>query len=678
MGAGKHLDKLLPFILRQERPTIRSCKVVKRLVFFLAVAQQAICIGFFGYLQNFIRAGVQINIIHRRIIAAQLVKDLLIAANLFQVSVQLSVLRTDNKGQHGKQCQKQKHHRKHDQSNYRMQLHQHFQRHVGHLVAGIAGGNIFNRAVRLCVDGFCQDARQGMVHVRRGQDAILERRLIQQTVHKAAAGVVVDKLLCHIVIDKGCIRLSAFDRLHGLLPAGAQQLFGIGRIDIFYTAGCPLIHGGHGLDLAVKIAAHDPDRPDSDIRGRNAEVPAFDDGIAVQARIQNQINSFCVNLGLCRDVLLSCTAMDKLVRQADDFGQFPKIIRQDALHLAVFQIGVRLAGRVAQDAQRSVRGTVLCKKCLFFLGKFKVFLPQGGVIAVEQFGFPVPFCGVHLIDGIVDFIKKFAVSLFYNDVNFLVIKSFHHALVFRCSHGTGHNGIHLPGLQGILHIRDKVEIHGNIVKVLLCRKFLKIGIAGVAVQHGDPQPVVGGIVLHNDGVIVTAHGHHTFVVADGARIIEPFLPFRRLAGGGTHIDFAILYHLLRFAPALVVAHILIIDIPVSGHQAQNIVAVAAFVAGFVHHMISVHGKKAHAHLITPVGIIFRKGSKRQPQHCHAQHKQKGKPPAQGKPMLRFFIVERTIFSARIPHSAPPQNAIPYNTHGQGGVDSFRRRPLFLV
>ena len=603
MGAGKLLDKLLLFILRQERPTIRSCKVVKRLVFFLAAAQQAICIGFFGNLQDFIRAGVQIDIIHRRIIAAQLIKDLLIAANFVQVAVQLVVLCADHKGQHGKQHKKQQYHRQHDYGNDRVQLYQHSQRHIGHLIAGVAGGDIFNRAVGYGINCLGQDTRHRVVDMRCRKDAALKRGSVQQAVHKAAAGVIVDKLLRHIVVDKSCIRFSAFDCLHCLLPTGAQQLFGVGRIDILNAAESPLLNRCHSLDIAVKIAAHDLGALDRDIRCAGTVIARLYNGISFDSPVQNQIHAARTALQGCCHILVPGGAKNKLIGQAGIICQLSEIIGQDALHLAVFQIGVGLAGRVAQDAQRCTRGAVTADDLFFLVGKFKISFSQRGIVPVKQFGFPVALGGVELVYGVVDLIQQRLVALFYNDVDILTVEPLDDPLIACGAHGAGNDGIHLPLLQRFLHFADQPEIYRGIAEILFLGELLKIGVAGVAAQHSDPQPVIGAVILRNNGVVVTAHGHHTFVVADGARIIKLLLPFRGFAGGGTHINFAVFEHLLGFAPALVVAHIFILDIPVPRHHTQQIIAVAALVAGFVHHMVAVHGKKADTHMVALVGRI---------------------------------------------------------------------------
>ena len=196
------------------------------------------------------------------------------------------------------------------------------------------------------------------------------------------------------------------------------------------------------------------------------------------------------------------------------------------------------------------------------------------------------------------------VALFDNDVDILAVEPLDDPLIACGAHGAGNDGIHLPRLQRFLHFADQPEIYRDIAEILFLGELLKIGVAGVAAQHSDPQPVVGTVILHNNGVVIAAHGHHTFVAADGARIIKLFLPFRGFAGGGTHINFAVLDHLLGFAPALVVAHIFILDIPVPCHHTQQIIAVAALVAGFVHHMVAVHGKESDAHMVALVGGIL--------------------------------------------------------------------------
>ena len=501
-----------------------------------------------------------------------------------------------------------------------MQLYQHSQCHIGHLVAGIAGGDIFNRSVGYSVNCLGQDTCHGVVDMRCCKDAVLERRFVQQAVHKAAARVVVDKLLCHIVIDKGCICFSAFDRLHRLLPAGAQQLLGVGCVNILDIAGRPLIHGGHCLDLAVKIAAHDLGGLDRDIRRAGAVIALLYNGIFFDSPVQNYIHAARTALEGCCHILIPGGAMNKLIGHADVVCQPSEIIGQNALHLAVLQIRVRLAGRVAQDAQRCACCAVTADDFLFFFSKFEIWFPQRGVVAIEQLRFPVALGGIELIYGIVDFIQQRLVALFDNDVDFLIVEPLDNPLVIGSAHGAGNNGIHLPCLQRRLHLADQPEIYRDIAEFLFLGELLKIGIAGVAAQHSDPQSVVGAVILHNDGFVVAAHGHHTFIIADGTRKIKPFLPFRGFAGGGTHINFAVLDHFLGFVPALVVAHILILDIPVPRHHTQQIIAVAALVAGFVHHMIAVHSKKADTHMVALVGrIVCRRNMERKAgKHCQQQ------------------------------------------------------------
>ena len=505
-----------------------------------------------------------------------------------------------------------------------MQLYQHSQCHIGRLVAGIAGGDIFNRSVGYSVNCLGQDTCHGVVDMRCCKDAVLERRFVQQAVHKAAARVVVDKLLCHIVIDKGCIRFSAFDRLHRLLPAGAQQLLGVGCVNILDIAGRALLDRCHSLDIPVKIAAHDLGGLDRDIRRAGAVIAPLYNGIFFDLPVQNQIHAAHTALdGRCH-ILIPGGAMNKLIGQADVVCQPSEIIGQNPLHLAVLQIRVRLAGRVAQDAQRCTRGAVTADDFLFCFSKFEIWFPQRGVVTIEQLRFPVVLSGIELVYSIVDFIQQRLVALFDNDVDFLIVEPLDNPLIICGAHGTGNDGIHLPCLQRFLHFADQPEIYRNITEFLFLGELLKIGIAVVAVLHSDPQPVVGAVILHNNGFVVAAHGHHTFIVADGARKIKLLLPFRGFAGGGTHINFAVLEHFLGFAPALVVAHILILNIPVPRHHTQQIIAVAALVAGFVHHMIAVHGKKADTHMVALVGRIVRRRDMERKAGKHCQHQRQNR------------------------------------------------------
>ena len=151
--------------------------------------------------------------------------------------------------------------------------------------------------------------------------------------------------------------------------------------------------------------------------------------------------------------------------------------------------------------------------------------------------------------------------------------------------------VHLPVPQGLFHVDDKVKVDRRIGKTFLLRQCVKIVVAHVSVQKADAQTVIGGVNLLDDTGVVAAHRQHTLVAADGAGKVEFFFAFRRFAGRCAYVDLAVFQHLLHIAPAFVVADILVLDVPIPRHQAEKIIAVAAFSAVLIHHVVTVHCKK---------------------------------------------------------------------------------------
>ncbi len=223
-------------------------------------------------------------------------------------------------------------------------------------------------------------------------------------------------------------------------------------------------------------------------------------------------------------------------------------------------------------------------------------------------------------------------------------KFLRHVIVHKCRIGPAvFNGLHgiLPGLTedlfgirriGVLHTAGRTLIRrGHRLDLPVKIAADNFGRSYRDIRRSDPQMIgfrcalvdacingnIEALILLQGEILLAGMAENELIGKTGI-LCQLFKIIRQDA-----FYLTVFQHFLHIAPALVVADILVIDVPIPRHQAEKIIAVAAFSAVLVHHVVAVHCKKADSDRI-PRGLcgIFRSGGKRV-QHGHAdQRKQK--------------------------------------------------------
>ncbi len=381
----------------------------------------------------------------------------------------------------------------------RMELCQHQRRQILRFVSGIFCGDVFDRILRHCVNTFRQYACQRMVALTRDHDVVGIRRLIHKRIGQRPAQVPVHIFLRRIVINKGRIRFSFFDRLHCFFTVAAKQLLGVLHIIIFKTSGAPLIYRSYRFNRSVKITSCHPGDPHGHIRCRNAIVQGFHQILRGAPQIETQQ---CRVLLLLIHPLLSGIAHNQLIPESCLFCQLSEIIRNNALHLSVFCIGIRITGRIAHRRDRRFLCIICFDQCLLFLREFQIGIAAIPVTAIIQFRFPVSFRCIHLINCIVNRIQKFCVSFSDRYAKVAGIQVFNDLLSFQFAERNRNSCVNGIASQGISDLPNRITVDRLIVKSFQVGEIAEIPARRAAFQQGDPHSVIRGIIAFNDFCIV--------------------------------------------------------------------------------------------------------------------------------------------------------------------------------
>ena len=350
-----------------------------------------------------------------------------------------------------------------------------------------------------------------MVFRRGNHHAVTECGLFQQRVGHCTCCVAVDECLCHVIVDKGCIRFAIADSFHHLLTGTAHQFFRTGCQHICDRCGRGLIDCGDNMDLPIKVSPRHSCHSHRDIG--SGQSPFF--GLCVIIRIQSCINTdvYRILIALICDILLSGRRDKKLIRESCIVCYLPKIVRENALYFAIFCIGIGIPGRVAQNMKGILLG-ILGNDTLFFFRVLQIFGIGSFVVFVIEGRFPAAFGSVHLIDCIIYLIQKFSVSFFDDHIKITAAEFFKDVLIVRFAQGTGDNGINRSILKCLCYLLSRIEIDrfvGEAFGSCILRKFI---VPGISAQECNTHPIVGTILSLNDGAIIAADSQDTIVGSD--------------------------------------------------------------------------------------------------------------------------------------------------------------------
>ena len=326
---------------------------------------------------------------------------------------------------------------------------------IGRFISGVLCRKVLDKIIRHCVHCFCQDTCQRMIFRGGDHHAVTEGGLLQQGIGHCTSRVAVDERLRHVIVDKGCIRFAITDGFHHLISGITHQFFRTGCQCVSNRLGCGLIDCGNNIDLSIKVSPRHSCHSHRDI-GRG-QAPFF--GLCVIIRLQACINADAYRslVALIRDILISGRRNKKFVRKPRIVRYLPKIVRENALYLAIFCIGIGIPGRVAQDMKGILLG-ILGNDALFFFRVFQIFGIGAFVIFVIEGRFPVTLGSIHLIDRIIHLVQKRGVSFFNDHIEITAAEFFNNTLVICFAQGAGDDSINGSILKSLVHLLCRIEI----------------------------------------------------------------------------------------------------------------------------------------------------------------------------------------------------------------------------